>query len=259
VVGSPVILSRQEQEYLLHAIESSLDLAAPRELFLWAQGQLQALLPHRLLACVHLGLAGEPQRIELLHGAALPAAAEAFRNPAGGLLPALLRRWRDGLCQPLALQADDDARLAISGIGNLLAHGSASLPGGSTFFVLCDLPQRPGARQAHFLRLLLPHLHLALLRQPMPETAAARSLSQREAQVLRWLGEGKSNEEIGKILGISGLTVKNHLQRLYRVLGVSNRAHAVARSAMLRTGKVNVANRSNPSRHVNETTPEQRS
>jgi DNA-binding CsgD family transcriptional regulator len=32
------------------------------------------------------------------------------------------------------------------------------------------------------------------------------------------------------ILGISAMTVKNHLQRVYRVLGVSTRAHAVARS-----------------------------
>ena len=102
--------------------------------------------------------------------------------------------------------------------------------------MLCDLPQRPGARHAHFLRLLLPHLHLALLRLAPAAAPAARQLSQREIQVLRWLREGKSNDEIGRILGISPLTVKNHLQRLYRVLGVGNRAHAVARGAMLREG-----------------------
>jgi DNA-binding CsgD family transcriptional regulator len=39
---------------------------------------------------------------------------------------------------------------------------------------------------------------------------------------------------MGKILGISGLTVKNHLQRIYRTLGVSNRAHALARCMDLR-------------------------
>jgi DNA-binding CsgD family transcriptional regulator len=39
---------------------------------------------------------------------------------------------------------------------------------------------------------------------------------------------------MGKILGISALTVKNHLQRIYRTLGVANRAHALARCMELR-------------------------
>jgi DNA-binding CsgD family transcriptional regulator len=34
---------------------------------------------------------------------------------------------------------------------------------------------------------------------------------------------------MGAILGISALTVRNHWQRIYRTLGVSNRAHALAR------------------------------
>ena len=51
---------------------------------------------------------------------------------------------------------------------------------------------------------------------------------------MRWLREGKSNDEMARILGISALTVKNHLQRIYRMLGVSNRAHALARCLELR-------------------------
>jgi DNA-binding CsgD family transcriptional regulator len=39
---------------------------------------------------------------------------------------------------------------------------------------------------------------------------------------------------VGCILGISAATVKNHLQRIYRTLGVSNRAHALARCSALR-------------------------
>jgi transcriptional regulator EpsA len=230
-----VILSRQEQEYLLHAVESSLDLAELHALFLWSRGQLQALLPHRLLACLQLGPDGGVLRAELLHGEpAGPALLDVLGDPGHGLVPALVARWRGGGARPLALQAEDDGRLGAAGIANLLAHGSAPLPGGSTFFLLCDLPQRPGPRQAYFLRLLLPHLHLALLRLAPAGTPAQRALSQRETQVLRWLREGKSNEEIGRILGISALTVKNHLQRMYRALGVSNRAHAVARGALLR-------------------------
>jgi DNA-binding CsgD family transcriptional regulator len=51
-------------------------------------------------------------------------------------------------------------------------------------------------------------------------------LSAREHQVAQWVAEGKSNEEIAIILGISAHTVKNHLERIFRKLGVENRCAA---------------------------------
>ncbi|MFH1870758.1 MAG: LuxR C-terminal-related transcriptional regulator, partial [Pseudomonadota bacterium] len=42
------------------------------------------------------------------------------------------------------------------------------------------------------------------------------------------------NHEIGAALGISPLTVKNHVQKIYRKLNVQNRAHAVSRGISLR-------------------------
>ena len=50
-----VILSKLEQEYLLHAIEAALPLQDLRQFFLWTQGQLQALLPHQLMVCLQFG------------------------------------------------------------------------------------------------------------------------------------------------------------------------------------------------------------
>jgi DNA-binding CsgD family transcriptional regulator len=52
-------------------------------------------------------------------------------------------------------------------------------------------------------------------------------LSRREREVMDWLSEGKSNEEIGIILGISPHTVKNHLDRIFRKLCVDHR-HAAS-------------------------------
>ena len=53
-------------------------------------------------------------------------------------------------------------------------------------------------------------------------------LSRREAEVLRWMAEGKSNGEISLILGIAEGTVKIHVQRVLIKLGTPNRAAAVA-------------------------------
>jgi DNA-binding response OmpR family regulator/DNA-binding CsgD family transcriptional regulator len=55
----------------------------------------------------------------------------------------------------------------------------------------------------------------------------------REAEVLLWLSRGKSNREIGQILGISPRTVNKHLEQIFIKLGVENRASAAARAARL--------------------------
>lgn len=48
-------------------------------------------------------------------------------------------------------------------------------------------------------------------------------LSPREAEVLLWLAQGKTNAEIGLILGTSELTVKTQIHKLYQKIGVENR------------------------------------
>jgi len=53
-------------------------------------------------------------------------------------------------------------------------------------------------------------------------------LTAREAEVLYWLVKGKTNKDIGDILGSSPATVKKHLERVYVKLGVETRT-AMAR------------------------------
>jgi DNA-binding response OmpR family regulator/DNA-binding CsgD family transcriptional regulator len=55
-------------------------------------------------------------------------------------------------------------------------------------------------------------------------------LTRREAQVLLWLGQGKSNRDIATILGLSPRTVNKHLEQIFAKLGVENRASAAALS-----------------------------
>jgi DNA-binding NarL/FixJ family response regulator len=56
----------------------------------------------------------------------------------------------------------------------------------------------------------------------------ARALTERELEVLGGMCEGRSNAEIGRGLFLSEDTVKTHARRLFRKLGASDRAHAVA-------------------------------
>lgn len=52
-------------------------------------------------------------------------------------------------------------------------------------------------------------------------------LTAREAEVLSYLADGWSNDEIADRLGIGGRTVRFHLDRIYRKLGVGRRTEAV--------------------------------
>jgi len=218
-------LSRSEQEYLAHALEAALQVQDRAGFFLWSQGALQALLPHRLLVWLQLGPDGRPESAECVHSEVLPATLrKALADPEAGLAVRLLRQRGS---EPAMLHADgagaEADRLRMLGLRNVLAHG-----GSGSFFLLCDVAG-DGERAAWLLRLLMPQLHW-LAQRCAARPALARPLSAREAEILHWLREGKSNSEIGMILDISAMTVKNHLQRVYRVLGVSTRAHAVARS-----------------------------
>ena len=61
-----------------------------------------------------------------------------------------------------------------------------------------------------------------------PARGHAAALSAREREVMHWVAEGKTNPEIGVILGIGARTVQTHLEHVFSKLGVVSRAQAVA-------------------------------
>ena len=69
-------------------------------------------------------------------------------------------------------------------------------------------------------------------RRPRPMA----TLTEREVGVLRLVAEGHTNKEIAARLFVSPDTINGHLDNIYRKLGVSDRAHAVA--VALRSGLV---------------------
>lgn len=58
-------------------------------------------------------------------------------------------------------------------------------------------------------------------------------LTAREAEVLLWVAQGKSNEEIGIILGASRNTIKKHVLHVLDKLGVESRSAAAIRAIEL--------------------------
>jgi DNA-binding CsgD family transcriptional regulator len=79
-------------------------------------------------------------------------------------------------------------------------------------------------RERALLELLRPQLE-----KMYRKTTSLSRLTPREAEVLRWVAAGKSDAQIGAILGASPRTVQKHLQRVYEKLGVEGRTAAAMR------------------------------
>lgn len=60
------------------------------------------------------------------------------------------------------------------------------------------------------------------------EAVRALGLTRRQAEVLRQVALGRSTDDVARALGISGATVRKHLEHVYDRLGVTSRAAAVA-------------------------------
>ena len=55
-------------------------------------------------------------------------------------------------------------------------------------------------------------------------------LTEREAEVMLWVAQGKSNVDVATILGMSDKTVKKHLGNVFEKLGVESRTAATLRA-----------------------------
>ncbi|MEY4907277.1 MAG: hypothetical protein RL260_995 [Pseudomonadota bacterium] len=77
----------------------------------------------------------------------------------------------------------------------------------------------------------ISHLHLSRLLVPrLMADPAVRPLIQREIDILRWTGDGKTAEEVASLLGLSVHTVHFHIKRAVAKLGVTNKTAAVVRA-----------------------------
>jgi transcriptional regulator EpsA len=244
-------LTDREHERLVRAILGSLEVKYRNQFFLWAQGPLHSLVPHEVMICA----LGECHRsklfIEYFSSYPLPAQdAESIVDLEGGMLSETTKIWAECGERPLlvcnsnresALYRRFEPTMFRYAFPNLAVHGLPRLAGcPGTLVIFANLPQPIEPRLSYFMKILLPYVHAAFLRMLSNEhvnlvgTAPAVAIvTLREAEILRWVREGKSNQEIGHILNISPLTVKNHVQKILRKLNVQNRAQAVGRAMAL--------------------------
>jgi transcriptional regulator EpsA len=231
----------QEPERLIRAIEAAIKVQHREQFHAWMRGPFRALLPHEIVVCMELGKRRDAPCIDCLHHNLVDLAMiEFICNPQHGLAVRLARLFggRSELSHCLdawALDALLDGGPRLPGqLHNAVIHRTRLLSGTAYFVVLVNVPADQLERCQHLLELLSSHLKMALSRAvATPEPAPAEALTPREIEVLGWMGEGKSNREVSALLGISTITLKNHINKIYRKLDVQNRADAVAQARRL--------------------------
>jgi len=250
---------------LLRFVEESPEVCRRHQFYTLLQNQLMPLLPHTVAVCGVYDRRRRDLVFDVFNSVVLPPWLQLQLARADSpLLARLLQAWIDGAGEPLMLPLQDRPADAIdaevtalrdAGVQRLLVHGVSRperLHEVSGFYLLGGPMPGGEVAESRLLRLVVHALHAAYLRtldverevgvtQParLAQPVEARSsstarITPRETQILSWVREGKNNQQIGEALGISALTVKNHIQKILRKLGASNRAHAVALAMQLR-------------------------
>ena len=72
--------------------------------------------------------------------------------------------------------------------------------------------------------------HLKLM--SLPYGNSRRALTKRQREVLEWVGDGKTTQDIATIMGLTPATVEKHLRLAREVLEVDTTAQAVLKASM---------------------------
>lgn len=248
----PTPLSVADSAALVLAITDAVVVRRRFQFFAWTQGHLQTLLPHGVLVCGLPRGTGTGMFFDYFHNMPLPTTAlSRLCHPRDGVAVAMLEAWRGLGGDPLIIQSGQARtaglyeQLQELGLGATLAHGipfEQSSVGAHGFFAFVSLSKSPQARETAIASMVVPFVFStycrALSRDRTPITVSEApgdgALSEREVEILHWVREGKSNHEIGMVLSISPLTVKNHIQRILKKLQASNRTQAVSKAMGMR-------------------------
>jgi transcriptional regulator EpsA len=234
-----------------------------KHFFSWLQGGFQSLIGHEIMVCAIRANDSETYYFDNYSSTRYFTQAH-FENSTPsehGMLNRVMTAWKNNTIPALVapnLKAGDYGDYSVPFTGdaaalreadliNIVAHGMSDNEGNlSTFFCFSRLSREITPAYAYILELLVPHLHCALTRvmsnnegaSIATATKVTKTITSREAEVLKWVHIGKTNWEIASILSISPLTVKNHVQNILRKLEVHNRSQAANKAAKLGLFKV---------------------
>jgi transcriptional regulator EpsA len=223
------------------------------DIYRWLGGEVQHFLPHEILLSAWGDFANWNLKLDLTSGLPGVRTSQLAHCSLDDFIREAYARWVDAGRQAVVLKACDTvcARNAchcpvhsvMRSMSSVLVFGMHDKRSGndSLFIALSCGSFTKGRTMLRFCSVLEPLFAqvdaafrrvpaLALAGSPLAHRGSnGLDLSTRELEVLEALCRGKTNLDIATTLDISPFTVKNHVQRIFRKIGVTNRTQAAAR------------------------------
>ncbi|MCZ2498210.1 transcriptional regulator EpsA [Xylophilus sp. Kf1] len=254
------LLSADDTSRYFRIITQAVGVKRHFDLLVWLQGDVQAHIPHDILVAGW----GDFEKGPLFHDVVSDLQGVRSENietrALAPFLKTLFQQWLDYDRRPFVISANesgwfrDEVDLqrqlgdGLQRARSMLVHGVHDERGGhDCIYVMLSTKMRYGDAVCSAMEILLPYIDTALRQvahlplqqaggdaeKPAAFGAAGGfveiwNLSPREVEIMHWVAMGKTNFEIGSILNISSFTVKNHMQRIFKKLDVSNRMQAVS-------------------------------
>ena len=243
-------LSKQQYSTYIAVIESLLIVETAAQFLQWTKDELQNLFPHEIFVCGIGRINADSIKINRMLSSNFPVEyIQAIRRPGGDVFSPIMARWsqaqRPQLFEAESVQAGYPASWLATvqkyQLRNIAAHGLRDLNSNvSSYFNFSRIPGKLTPRHAYLLALLVPHLHVSLVKVltqihsiDRAEAKNTLRLSPREREILQWIQHGKTSWEIAQILDISEKTVRNHVQNALVKLRVKTRTQAVDKAKRL--------------------------
>jgi transcriptional regulator EpsA len=252
-------LSPEDLHHYHRVVALSGSVRSHFDVLVWLQGDIQHYLPHDIMIAAWGDFSDGMVQHDIISPLTGVRSHKSNPETITPLLLLLFSRWNEFGNQPFALNAGDDGFLLqdtglecalgdnLKNMRSALVHGIRDARGShDCMYVTFSARANYLERERSAMGMLLPHIDITLRQvahlphqsqtEPTSQPAAldstfppAHDLSDREAEVLCWVALGKTNPEIGSILNISEFTIKNHMQRIFKKLNVTNRAQAVSK------------------------------
>jgi transcriptional regulator EpsA len=239
-------------------VTRSVNVRTHFELLAWLQGDMQRYLPHDILIATWGNFALGTLQHDVISTLDGVRSHDSDIQAITPLMRKLHERWSEFGRKPFSLSTDQtgfllgDAHLknavgdALQTMRSAIVHGIVDERGSHhCLYVGFSARDSFSATERSAMAVVLPYIDTALRQVthlPHQNTHQRRSadriapavlpdfnLTERESEVLHWVARGKTNPEIAMILDISAFTVKNHMQRVFKKLDVTNRAQAVSK------------------------------
>lgn len=244
------MLLPNEDSLIVQLLESTDSITTEDQFIKWINADLQVLFPHGAFIC---GVGRLHKKgispVKLIASNFPEAYLKLLKQPDGLIFSSVIRNWlRTSEVQLVDPNAPDFSiypgldsawlnRFKASGLKNLAAHGLLDYTRHYiSYFSFHQIPGLLNAVHRKRLKMLVPYLNVVLLRVLHIDRAnakkaiASQALTERELEVLTWVGEGKTSGEIATILGIAPNTVRNQIQSTLIKLRVNTRSQAVAKA-----------------------------